>query len=66
MTVDTYRFYLLFIDRRHNAITRAYYQIHIAGCDNHQYHGIPSLDIQNINAYVQLFLSKKTYYGRQD
>ena len=65
MTVDKYKFYLLLIDRRHNAITRAYYQIHIAGCDNHQYHDIPSLDIQNINAYVQLFLSKNKY-GRQD
>ena len=52
MTVDKYKFYLLLIDRRHNAITRAYYQIHIAGCDNHQYHDIPSLDIQNIATYV--------------
>ena len=56
MSVYKYRFYLLLIDRRHNAITRAYYQIHIAGCDNHHYHYIPSLDIQNINAYVKLFL----------
>ena len=52
MTIDKYEFYLLLIDRRHNAITRAYYQIHIAGYDNHQYHDIPSLDIQNINTYA--------------